>query len=105
MEDAALGLGSTGGREDQARSDERVAAARPALCASDLPAHLAVGDGRNGLVVLREFVKRWACFPQQRPMMIAQGPVVSGGVAGSRRVGTISCASRLWSMRFATVTE
>lgn len=49
-------------------------AARPALCASDLPAHLAVGDGRNGLVALREFVKRWACFPQERPMMIAQTP-------------------------------
>ena len=48
--------------------------ARPALCASDLPAHLAVGDGRNGLVALREFVKRWACFSQQRPMMIAQAP-------------------------------
>ena len=29
---------------------------------------------RNGLVDLREFVKRWACFPKQRPMMAAQAP-------------------------------
>lgn len=71
--DAAPRSGRARGWEDRAHS-EVPAAARPALCASDLPAHLAVGDGRNGLVALREFVKHWACFPQQRPMMIAQPP-------------------------------
>lgn len=74
MVDAAPSSGSAAGRVDQAGSEEPVVVARPALFASDLPAHVAVGDGRNGLVALREFVKRWACFPQQRPMMIAQAP-------------------------------
>ena len=54
--------------------EAHVAVARPALCASDLPAHLAAGDRRGGVVALRELVKRWACFPQQRPTMIAEAP-------------------------------
>ena len=71
--DAAPSSDSACGWEDQTRSDER-AADRPALCASDLPAHLAAGDRRGGVVALRELVKRWACFPQQRPMMVARAP-------------------------------
>lgn len=74
MEDASPSMGSACGREGQTHSEVSAVVARPALCASDLPPHLAVGDGRNGLVALRELVKRWACFPQQRPMMIAQAP-------------------------------
>ena len=74
MGDSAPGSGSACGWEGRADSEVTAAAARPALCASDLPAPFAVGDGRNGLVDLREFVKRWACFPQQRPMMIAHAP-------------------------------
>ncbi len=74
MADAAPGSGSARGWEDQAQSDERSAAAPPALCASHLPAHLAAGDRRGGVVALRELVKRWACFPQQRPMMIVEAP-------------------------------
>ena len=74
MADETPSSGSAGTRGDQVRSEVQAAMVRPALCASDLPAHLAVGDGRNGLVALREFVKRWACFSQQRPMMIAQAP-------------------------------
>ena len=66
--------GNAGGREEHAHSEVSAMVARPALCAADLPTHLAAGDGRNGLVALREFVKRWACFPQQCPMMIAQAP-------------------------------
>ncbi len=72
--DVAPSSGSAGGRVGKSRSDERAAAARPALCAADLPAHLAAGDRRGGAVALRELVKRWACFPQQRPMMIARAP-------------------------------
>lgn len=72
--DAARRSGGACGWEDRAQSETQGEVARPALCASDLPAHLAVGDGRNGLVALREFVKRWACFPQQRAMMIAEAP-------------------------------
>lgn len=72
--DAAPGSGNAGGREEHAHSEVSAMVDRPALCAADLPTHLTVGDGRNGLVALREFVKRWACFPQQRPMMIAQVP-------------------------------
>lgn len=72
--DAAPSSESVGGRQEREQSEAPAATARPALCASDLPAYLAVGDGRNGLVDLREFVKRWACFPQQRPLMIAQAP-------------------------------
>ena len=75
MADAAPSSGSAAGRVDQAGSEEPVVVARPALCAADLPAHFAVGDGRNGLVALREFVKRWACFPQERPIMIAEAPL------------------------------
>ena len=71
---AAPSSGNAGGGEEHALSEVSAMAARPALYAADLPAHLAVGDGRSGLVALREFVKRWACFPQQRPMMIAQAP-------------------------------
>ncbi len=74
MGDAAPSSESVGGRQEREQSEAPAATARPALCASDLPAYLAVGDGRNGLVDLREFVKRWACFPQQRPLMIAQAP-------------------------------
>jgi len=103
--DAAPGSGSARSWEDQARNDERAAAAaRPALCAFDLPAHLAAGDRCGGVVALRESVKRWACFPQQRPLMIVQGLAVTGGMTGSRRAGTILCVSRRWSMRFVTVT-
>ena len=72
--DAAPGSGNVGGREEHAHSEVSAMVARPALCASDLPAHFAVGGSRNGLVALRELVKRWACFPQERPMMIAQAP-------------------------------
>ena len=74
MADATPRLGGAFGRGVRARSVTRDTAARPALCASDLPAHLAAGDRRGGAVPLRELVKRWACFPQQRPMMIAQAP-------------------------------
>ena len=74
MPDAASSSCSAGGREDQTLSEVSAMVAHPALCASDLPAHLAVGDGRNGVVALRDLVKRWACFSQQRPMMIAQAP-------------------------------
>ncbi len=52
----------------------RLGEARPVLCASDLPRHLAHGDRRGGVVALRELVKRWACHPQQRPMMVAEAP-------------------------------
>ena len=72
--DAAPSSGRACGWEDRARSEAPAAAARPALCASELPARLAVGDRRGGVVALRELVKRWACFPQQRPMMIGQAP-------------------------------
>ena len=72
--DAAPSSGRACGGEDRARSEAPAAAARPALCASELPAHLAAGDRRGGVVALRELVKRWACFPQQRPMMIGQAP-------------------------------
>ena len=44
------------------------------LCASDLPALLAEDDNRGRVVALRELVKRWACFPEQRAAMIAEAP-------------------------------
>ena len=48
--------------------------ARPVLRAVDLPALLARDVGRGRIVALRELVKRWACDPEQRPVMIAQAP-------------------------------
>ena len=48
MADAVLSSGSAGGRVDGARSDERAAVARPALCASDLPADLAAAIAAAG---------------------------------------------------------
>lgn len=72
--DAVPSSGSVGGRLDRTHSEAAAVAAAPALRASDLPTHLAAGDRRGGVVALRELVKRWACFPQQRPMMIAQAP-------------------------------
>ncbi len=44
------------------------------LCAADLPALLARDDGRGRIVALRELVKRWACYPEQRVVMVAQAP-------------------------------
>lgn len=73
MEDEVSSSDSGGGRVARAGSDAR-AAGLPALCAAGLPAHLAAGDRRGGVVALRELVKRWACFPQQRPVMVAQAP-------------------------------
>ena len=103
LADAAPSSGRARGR-DRAHSEVPAATARPALCASDLPSHLAVDDGRNGLVALRELVKRWACFPQQRLMMIDQAPrrYRWHDRLTSRR--TTLCASRRWSMRLVTVT-
>ncbi len=49
-------------------------ASGPRLCASDLLALLAVDDNRGRVVALREFVKRWACFREQRAAMIEQAP-------------------------------
>ena len=43
LADAAPSSGRARGR-DRAHSEVPAATARPALCASDLPAHLAVGD-------------------------------------------------------------
>lgn len=47
---------------------------KPVLTAADLPALMANPQSRARAADLREFVKRWACFPQQRTAMIQQAP-------------------------------
>ena len=42
--------------------------------AAGMPGRMACGDGRGGVVELRELVKRWACLPEQRQAMIAAPP-------------------------------
>ena len=42
--------------------------------AAGLPGRMARCDGRGGVVELRELVKGWACFPEQRQAMIAAAP-------------------------------